>query len=256
MLNDKRPLVLMAGGVTLSADQRMWVRGSGNMSLLPDFYMIDIYNLSDDDLSAVREAKTITAYGADNSMICYGEIDDIFTRLEGVNTVTSIAITDGKSFWSAKVNQTVGGGAGFRDALNVIMTGAAVGPWMASETRLPRGQTFSGRLADSVSMLAKSANARAFLTKNVVYVVERGRASDIITIEDSDITGETSYADGVVMLRTKVKGYPIGVIASRNGKKYRLVSQKISADNFKGDWRSDVLLVDEDQVDVFGMEGG
>ena len=226
------------------------------MTLLPDFFLIDIYNLSDEDASAIRDADYIEVYAAENTMICYGELDDIYTRLEGVNTVTSLAITDGKSFWSANVNRTVGGGAGFREALATIMKGANLGPWMAQETRLPRGQTFRGRLADNVSMMAKSANARAFLTKNVVYVVEKGRAADIITIDSADVIGETSYADGVIMLRTRVKGYPIGVIAQWNNARYRLASQKISADNYSEDWRSDVLLVDEEKVDVFGMEGG
>ena len=226
------------------------------MALIPDFFMIDIYNLSSTDLSTIRDAATVSAYAENGSMLCYGEIDDVYTRLDGQNTVTTVAIADGKTFWASRVSQTIGGGSGYRDALATIMKGALVGPWLAREGRLPRGQTFTGRLADNVSMLAKTASARAFLTRNVVYVVEKGRASDIITIEESDITGETSYADGVVMLRTKVKGYPIGVIARRGNKSYRLVSQKISADNFKGDWRSDVLLVDEDQVDVYGMEGG
>lgn len=253
-MDELRSLKVYVGRTEIAQGLRIRVRGSGNMTLLPDFYMVDIYNLSNADLAAIQTASTLYVNGSEQTTVCYGEIDDIFTRYDNANVITTISLVDGKTFRDTRVEQSVGGGATVRDAMALIMNGAALGPFLARDVRLTRGQAYRGRLPENVSMLAKSAGGWAFLTRNVVYVVSKGKASDIIDISESDVLDETKETKGAIILKTIVKGYPIGVLARRAGRLYRLVSQKISADNFKGDWSSNILLVDEDEIGE--MEGG
>ena len=170
--------------------------------------------------------------------------------------ITGIAVVDGESFWKTKVNKSVGGGADIKKTILEILSNATFGGYLADDVRFPRGQCYVGSLAENVSMLAKTGNGRAFITKGVLYVVKKGKATEIFTIDDTDIINDENFAKGVRTIKTDAKGYPLGALVNVKGRQYRLVSQKISLDNFKGDWSSNLVMVDESELSTEGMVGG
>ena len=254
--NEYRPLSLRAGQTQIAKELRIRVRGQANMTLLPDLFLIDVYNLTDDDMATISLSETLSADDEKGALLCYGEIEDIYSHVEGSNTITTIVLVDGKKFWNQNVSKTIGSGSSVRDALQNILGGGVLGYFSSSDVRMIRGQTFSGKLPDAVSMLAKTVNSRAFYTHGAVYVVQKNQAWNILTIEEDDVIDDPSHAEGVLFLRVKVAGYSVGTIFHYNSHLYRLVSQKIDADNKSGPWRTELTLVDEESLSAYGMEGG
>lgn len=255
-LDEFRPLAIKAGTTLIAEGQRVRVQGSRNMTLLPDFFVVDVYNLTEDDIAALNDSRMLSVYGQDERLICSGEVDDIYTALRGVNEVSTLSVVDGKSFWETKIAKAVGGGSSVKTTYEKLIENASIGEFNANDVRMIRGQTYSGRLADCISMLAKSVHARAYITNNTVYVSAKGRSAEKIVLDDADIINSYSVANGVKVIKTILKGYPIGAIVVFDNKQYRLVSQKIDGDNFEGAWDSHLILVNEKEISEGGMEGG
>ncbi len=254
--NEFRPLILKADGNRIAADLRIRIRGRSNMTLLPDLFVIDVYNLTDEDSATISESKTISALDETDALLCYGEIEDVYTHPEETNTITTLVIADGSSFSQMRISKTVGSGSRVRDAFFHILGNAVNGSYLSSDLRLPRGQVFSGRLLDCVSVLAKTVNARAFLTHGAVFVVEKGRSESVLELTEDDIIDDPSSAEGTIIVKAKVRGYSVGTILKFRSHAYRLASQSFDADNQKGLWRTELTLVDEDSLSAYGMEGG
>lgn len=256
LLNNYRPISVYADGTKIAEELRVRVKGSLNMTLFPDFFSLEMYNLSDADMAVLQDAKKITISGEDEYTICTGEIEDVFVREEGVNTIASVSVVDGKSFWMTKVSKTLGGGAEIEATITNLVQNVKFGGFFATNKRIIRGQTYTGRLADNISMLAKSASGRAFVSKGVLYIIQKGKASETVVVEPGDVINDFSYAKGSKILKTVAKGYPIGAIVRYGGRDYRLVSQKFDLDNYKGDWASNIIIVDEQDISPEGMVGG
>ena len=237
-------------------NHRIRVRGKANMTLLPDFFLVEVYNPDELDIAAVERAGTLSINAKDGAVLCSGEIEDIYIRTEGANQVYAISLSDGGSFWETKITKSVGPGVYFSATIRQILEKASMGSYLAKDERFVRPQTFCGRLADFISDIAKGVHARAFVSNNVLHVVEKGRSEIVMTIQEEDMIDEPDNATGVCIVRTEVKSWPVGAIISFRGKSYRLASQEISADNSQGKWETKLVLADEDYLDADGMDGG
>ena len=251
-----RPLALYADGKQVAVENRIRVQGKSCMTLIPDVSYVDVYNLTNEDLETIRRAEIITASGVDGSILSYGELEEVYTTSDDANDITTLVIVDGKKLRESSVYQTIGAGATVRNTLQTILGGSVFGAYLASEVRFPRGQTLTGKLLPIVRDLAKTAKARAFISHGQVHVVPKGGTTREITIPDREIEDVPEYANGVCILRTSVKGYAIGTMVIVEGKKYRLASQAVDADNYEGLWQSELMLVDETELSADGMEGG
>ena len=256
LLNEKRPLIVKADSRLIAEENRIKVQGRACMTLMPDFFTVEIYNLSDDDLAIVRDSTYLSVAGEKSSVLLYGEIEDIYFRNVEANRVTTICISDGRSFWNATVEKTVASGASIQTAVRNVVDSIPVGSILAQDTALMRGQTFSGRQAEAVRMMAKSMNARAFVAHNTLHIVEKGRTEYQLAIDEDEVITDPKYAQGITVLKTIVRGYPVGIIVIYNGSEYRVAAQSINADNLNGAWDSEILLVSETALDRYGMEGG
>ena len=226
------------------------------MTLLPDFFIVSVYNMTDTDLAMLENKRALKICTKDEAILCSGEVDDIYRRVEGSNEVYEVSLSDGQTFWETTMNRSVGEGTTFSSTILNILTGAKMGSYLADDPRFIRPQAFHGRLADAIIDLAKGAHARAFISNNVVHVVAKGRSEVIVNINEDDIIDDPNYADGICVLKTGVDSWPVGMICEFRNKRYRLVTNAISADNFKGDWQEEITLVDEDYLDANGMDGG
>ena len=222
------------------------------MTLLPDFFTIDIYNLPDVEESLIRNGKIMYALGFDNSTLCYGTIEDIYSHVEGANDVISVSISDGQEFWDAKVNKTISAGVRIKETIAAILKGAVIGSYLADNPRLVRGQTLSGSLPQIVQNMASGVNARAFISHGAVHIVGKGQSNDVVTVRDDEIISVPGYANGVCIAYVKVKGFAVGSMIYFKDGYYRLVAQAVDADNFNGTWQTQLILVDESQVENMG----
>ena len=255
MINESRPLVIRAGGQVIAAENRIRVMGRTSMSLMPDYGEIEIYNLDDADRARINGASVISVSGESDSTFCYGEIEDVYTHTSGTTTITTVCVSDGKTFWDTRVSKSVGSGASIRDSLLSILKNAPLASFLAENKRMLRGQTFTGRLPDCVSTLARSADARAYFTHGALHVTTIGRSEEIWELKSDDVVS-VNQANGVLMVRIRVKGFPVGTIMRYSGKQYRLITQSYEADNWNGAWRSELTLLDEAELDKWGMGGG
>ncbi len=257
LYNDQRPITILADGQNVLEDYRIRIKGSSNMTLLPDLFVVDVYNMPDDAMAQIRIAKYLAASGTEGSLFCYGEIQDIYTRQEDHNIVTSVVIADGQSFWESPITASYGAGMSvMQTILNMTKDVIPLGSFLTKDLKFPRGQCFDGKLAYAISDLAKAVNARAFVTNEALHVVAKGQATNLLTIPDDEILLDPAYADGICVLKTIVKGYPVGMLYEIEGKQWRLIKQVIEGDNQTGPWRSELTLVDENALSDVGMGGG
>ena len=256
LINELRELTAYCEGKEVFADRRIRARGKANMTLLPDFFLVEVYNPDELDVATVERTGKLSLNTQNSAILCSGEVEDIYVRMEGANRVYAISLSDGQSFWETKVTKSVGPGVYFSATIRQILEKATMGSYLAKDARFIRSQTFCGRLADFVSDIAKGVHARAFISNNVLHVVEKGRSEIVMTVSENDIIDNPDVATGVCIVRTTVKSWPVGVIIAFRGRNYRLASQEINADNFQGTWEAKLVLVDEDYLDEDGMDGG
>ena len=255
MTENLREVHVLCDNIQIFNGCRIRIRGRMNMTLLPDFFLVDVYNPSKSDLPVVKNFGTMTIRGKSN-VLCSGEVEDVYMHRKGSNEIYSISVSDGQTFWEAKISSSVGPGALFSATVEHILTGAKMGSFLATDARFVRPQTFNGRLADIVRDIAVGIHARAFISKNVLHVVENGRSESIVVVNSGEVIANPNSATGVTILRTEVKGWPVGMLVNYLGKNYRLVSQEINADSFEGTWETELTLVDESYLDENGMDGG
>lgn len=252
MNGDFRPLTVFVDGKQIADGNRIRVQGRSNMTLLPDFFTIDLYNISDNDEYNLKNGKMIWACGEDNGMLCYGEIDDIYTHIEEGNEIISVGVSDGQTFWDTNVEKTIKAGVRLKETIVAVLKGAVIGSYLAENPRLVRGQVFHGKLPYIVKNIASGVNARAFYSHGAVHVVTKGKALDTVKISDDEIISNPRIAKGIRMYSVDVRGYPVGAMVKVESGTYRLVSQSIDADNFIGKWETVIILVDESMVENVG----
>ena len=256
LFNESRPLRVFADSKEIATYNRIKANGRANMTLLPDFYEVEIYNVSDEDTAIIKSSKKVSVYVNELSLIFTGFIEDVYTHEEGSNIVTSISVNDGMDFWSSKVNMAVGKGSYMKDVLQKLIGSKQLGAFMVSDVRLDRGQAFVGGIMDYINYIAKSVNGRAFITQNVLFVVEKGKYVNLYRIEDKDVITTPSTVGDVLILKPVVNGYSVGGIVIYENVQYRIIAQSINLDNMDGDWEIKMILVNENNITKEEMGGG
>ena len=258
MIVDLRPLTVYADDEIIGKNCRKRLKGKTTMSLLPDFYLLDINGLPDTEMAALRYASRVKVVGEDDSIVCTGIVEDIYVHYSDTNEITTVSISDGTSLWDQACNVSIAKGAGVQTTMQTILGSIPIASFMANDTRFLRGQALVGKTAEIISALARSIGARAFFTQSQVHVVSNGKTSSILQLTEEEVISETALATGIYAVKTKVKGYPVGLLTTlaNDERQLRLVSQSIDADSWEGVWTSELLMVDEATFGTDGMEGG
>lgn len=252
-MNEFRVLAVRAGDNQIADGQRVRVQGSKNMTLFPDLFAVEIYNMSDEDIAAISESGRISVFGETGGLLCSGEVDDIYSKQSGPNVITYISVSDGGRFWRSGVSVTLGGGSSVKSAIRSIVTGVSLGQMTTDDVPLSRGQTYTGRLPECISFLAKTLRGRAYVTNGTLFITAKGKSAEVVVLNEDDIILDQETATGARFIKTKIKGFPVGAIVEIGDARYRLVSQKFNADNYSGSWDSYLILIKDEN---FEMEGG
>ena len=255
-MNESRPLLAYADNQRIAVDNRIRVQGRSNMTLLPDFFLVDIYNLSGEDEVYIRKAKKVWVCDENGMTLCSGSIEGFYRHEDGSNDVLSVSVSDGVDFWNGRVNVTVGSGAYVRDAIKTILSGAEFGLFHCDDFRMMRGQTFSGRIADIIHIMAITVGARAYITGGVLNVVGKETVPNVKKIYDDDIIIDPQIIEHGMILKTKVRGYSVGNVVEYNRVMYRIIVQTVNVDNLMGEWSTEMTLIENEEFLRGGMEGG
>ena len=225
------------------------------MSLRPDTWEIDIYFLTEEDDAILDAAATLTVVGEDDSVLASGKIEEVYTHIDGGKEITSVMIVDGMAFWSSTVSFSLAKGNSIQDAIKAVARNcsapADIATIQAVDKKLLRGQAFHGKTVGYISTLAKSINARAYFVRNGLYVVGKNVATDTIELDVDDLSLGVARSEGAVIIRLRMmRGYPVGILVTMPGEssKYRLLCQSVHADNRRGAWRTELILVNEDEI--------
>ena len=257
LYNDYRPLRVFVGNEEIAKDNRIVTKGRSSMTLLPDFYTVDMYNITDTDTAKLARAKTMYIYvGEELTLICTGTIEGIYSHEEGGNEVTSVSLSDGIEMWTAKTNIAIGRGSSVKDAMKRITAGFKLAPYFSGNARFPRGQAFSGGIIDPINILSKSVNARAFITNGTLYVIDKGQIINHFVLREDDLVIEPRYVGNVCIVKTLVSGYTSGAVVDFNNIQYRIIARAISVDNMEGDWDTEMVLFNESKITKEEMGGG
>lgn len=252
---DERILRSYADGERIADGMRMSFRGRQNMSIRPDFFELNIYNLSGADFAILNKAKEITVKGPNGSSLCTGKIEEIYRHVDSGKEITTVFISDGLDFWGAMISLSVAKGNRTEGVIRRIVNGCTspigIASYLAREAVSLRGQAFYGRAADYVATLAQSVGARAFVVRNTLNIVEKGRYSMSVSINEADMPDGISEANGayIVRLREPV-AYPVGQMAKIGNRaaEYRIISQTFEADTQQGAWTTSLILIDEEKM--------
>ena len=234
------------------------------MSLMPDLFMLDVYNFPNTDMNRLRNAKTVAVCGEGMSSLCEGKVEEIYTHIDSGKNMTTVIISDGMDFWKSVISISIAKGNSVESTIRKIVADCSrpvsIVAYLADDIKMIRGQAFHGRTADYIGALAKSVGARAFIVRNGMSVVKRGAHSMSIHLTEDDMPNGASETNGAFIVRLRhVVAYPVGQMAIIENRRasYRIISQTFEADTQQGAWTTSLILVDEEHMsEMDGNEWG
>lgn len=246
-----RSLKLYADDALIVDGQHMDVHGKATLSLQPDMWTINLYELSGAQQTAIRLASAIRVTGNGDSILVSGKPADVIRRTEGTRNITTILILDGEAFHRARVALSVASGAGVHDTVRMLMRRAGTGTPLAEipsvPYRFPRGQVFHGRLSQAVGTLCRSAGWAAWIRNGQLNILRPGTGIVAGEITESDIVADPYQMEDALILQTDVVGRGIGRLYSLNLARargdWRLAAMAVDADNMSGVWNCELTMV-------------
>lgn len=255
-----RTLYLYADDEEVADGLRMHVFGKSTMSLIPDQWQIDIWNLDDDTYGVLKSSSKITVKDQYGGCICDGRPSDVLNRVVSGREVTSVFIFDGESFWHSFSSFSVSKGTTIEKAIRELVyrseSDIPVVMDEKIETRIQRGQTFFGRTAKYIDELTESCGMRAFITRETLFIISSKNGLTGCSLNQDDILDGPYTMENAITYKTDVKGYTVGQIINVEDNEivdqYVLVSYTVDADTQSGNWFSYLVLV----KDETSWEGG
>ena len=244
-----RNLQLFADDRELAMGCRMLLLSHESLSLIPQLFYLRILDLSESS-AAVLAASAHIEVRSSGSVLASGSPVEVLTRLEQGRKVTSLTFSPGYAFWNASVSLTVPAGMPVSSVIRSVLeagdTGISLAAFRAQDIRLSRPQSFFGRAAGALSVLASAAGANAFLSPAGVCVADRTPADPSLIFSEDDLLAPPVFTGDRTILSVPVTGWPLGTWSrytwkgsSRTG---RLISRMIHADNVSGPWKSELEL--------------
>jgi len=262
-MDELRELSLFADGVRIAEGCRMRLRGRATMSLRPDLWELTVHLLPEDAAGRIHDAKVLDVKGQEESLLVRGQVEEIYTHTDNNKDMTTIVISDGMDFWMSSVSLSLRAGNSIQKTIRTLVEQCSrpvpIVAIRADDATLFRGQAFHGRTAVYISELAKSMQSRAYFTRGGLFIFQKGRSTDTITFGSQDIMNRVAQAEGAYIVQiVGMRGFPVGqtIKLPDSAASYRLLCQTIDADSMKGLWKTELILVDETQIDNWNDWGG
>lgn len=261
-MDNVRQLKLLVNGNHIAKENRIRFRGKTAMTLRPDMWQVDIFNLKATGRGALQTADRMTVCGTDDSMLADGKIQEIYSHTDDGQRITTIILADGMDFWSSTVSFGLGGKNTAHETIRTLVarcsSPVAIVDIQADNVRFQRGQAFHGRTVNYLDALAKSLQARAYYTRNALHIAAKDIANTVIDLTKDGLILSRSESDGLCIARiSEMRGYSVGQLVQlpETAVKYRLLSQSFFADTQDGLWQTELVMVNENKI-LYGEEWG
>lgn len=177
-----------------------------------DVNNIKIYNLSDQTISRITKDKYVVVqagYEGDVGTVALGTIEDVSTKWQGVDKITTLLVGDGTSSWlTARVNKSWRQGVKASEiARDIIgMLGLSVGRIeLPNDIAYPSGRTLTMGAKTALEELARDAGARLHVTRQAVYMVPPSRYETVGVV----LSAETGLLDSPEPVSKPEGGYKL-----------------------------------------------
>ena len=245
-----RTLTVLADGKPVTGFYRARLSGRDALGLLPQMFMLRLWNLGESDYLLLSRAKRVTVKHED-SALASGRITDVTRQMAADGMVTQVVFSPAIALWEAPVSLSVEAGVSVSETVRRILAASGTGiqllTWTGADPVRSRGQAFFGRAAECVSAALSAASAGGYLTENGLGIVPASGLPVTLTLTEKDLIDEPSFAAGNLMiLRTTVTGWPLGKRIAVEWKEKRaegiVLERSVDADNQEGGWESELLV--------------
>ena len=241
-----REMSVFADGRSIAAGCRLHLSGKETLSVRPDLFRLEIYDLSGSSFSLLAGAKKISVRSGP-SVLAEGSICGVHRRQEAGRSLVTAVFSPAYDFWQSSVSLSVPAGMRLSDTARLLLEGSGFPllSFSGQDRVFSRAQAFYGRRADALARLAEAAGAEACVTAEGVRVI--GKTDQAVTLEltERELLSAPSPADGRVILTVPVSGWPVGAYVRFTHPggtgEGRIVSRLLDADTASGPWRSELL---------------
>lgn len=181
-----RKLLLTAGDKEFNGDDfTIEFKVPFSTSKEPDISEIDIYNLSKQSISAIKnKAYTIlnVGYEGDIGSILIGKIVSVETKWSGLDKITTIKVSDGGvEFKNATIQKTYQAGTKasyIMQDLSSLLGLEVVEVKPRTDITYKRGKTISGNINKALKVLVADTKSKMYVNKGKLYIRESGKGTE------------------------------------------------------------------------------
>ncbi len=244
-----RSLTVLADGREVAGGCHLRLNGSESMSLQPGFFLLTVEDLPPSSASGISNASMLEVRSG-SSVLALGSIDDMYSFTNMGKNLTCVSFTSGLSLWESSVSFSAMPYIRLPDLVRTVLDLSGTDIRLAGFTGkvgcMSRSQSFFGRTADVLSLLAEAAEAYVYLSPAGVVFSGKTEKKVTVNLEASDLLSAPSPVSGYMVLRTKMVGWPFGArvryVWKGTAGEGRIISRSLDADNVSGPWRCELLV--------------
>ena len=259
-----RTLTILADGVPVTGYAPAKIIGTERLGLYPSLFMLDLWNLSEDDYLALSRCKVVTVMHR-KSILVSGCVSDVFRdrhlirpsgnfptrgRLDG-SMITHVAISPGLNLWEAPVSLSVEAGVTVSETVRRLLQASGTGIQLLSfpdvDPVMSRGQVLFGRAAECIEEAISRIGASCCLVPSGLCVIPKNGLPIIMVLTEEDLTDVPSFnCGGDMVLRTRPAGWTLGkgvkVIYGRTVTKGLITERMLNLDTGEGPWCVELVV--------------
>ena len=251
MQESDRHLTVLTDGETFAPDSRFRLSGTLRIGLFPSLFLLECWNLSEEDVFRLRNTKELSVLRED-SCLAFGQVSDVFCRTVPEGTVTTVAFSLGLDLWEAQVSLSVPAGVSVSETVRRILSASGTGIRLLSfpgqDPEPSRGRAFFGRAAECIAEALSAAGAGGVLVPAGLCVIPAEALPATLHLQEKDLTDRPSFADGgrKMILSTAVTGFRPGeeMTLETDGNFYSglILERMVEADTASGPWMTQLMI--------------
>ena len=245
-----RRLTILADGERINGFARAKLTGTERLGLYPSLFMLDLWNLSEEDYLLLSRCRGVTVKNRE-AVLVSGIVSDAFRESTKKGTEAHIAISPGLDLWEANVSVSMEAGVSVSETVRQLLEASGTGiPLLSFPGEDPvstRGQAFFGRAAECIEEALGKVGAGCCLVPSGLCVIPKEGLPVSMVLTGEDLTDVPAYTSGGEMvLRTEPAGWTLGkgveVRYGRTRCRGLITERMLNLDMGKGPWRVELVV--------------
>ena len=245
-----RRLTILADGERVTGYARAKLIGTERLGLYPSLFMLDMWNLSEEDYLLLSRCRGVTVKSRE-AVLVSGIVSDAFRESTKKGTEAHIAVSPGLDLWEATVSVSVEAGVSVSEAVRQLLeasgTGISLLSFPGEDPATTRGQAFFGRAAECIEEALGKVGAGCCLVPSGLCVIPKEGLPVSMVLTGEDLTDAPSFTSGGEMvLWTEPAGWTLGKgVEVRYGKtrcRGLITERMLNLDTGKGPWRVELVV--------------